>query len=207
MVQKMRKTMGILDKAIKLDKIVELDEGFFERVDTKISKDERQTTPRKRSRGSQKQSTVMVMASTVHDFDTNKIYAKPTKFCYVRMIQMDDQKGQTFQRTVEQNIEYDSVVKTDGFKSYNNINDIVWAHKPVTATKSEKDKVLPWVHTMISIAKRTLLGIHHMVSKKFMQDYLDEFCFKVNRRYFGEEIFNIFLASCITVNYKTFIND
>jgi len=47
----------------------------------------------------------MVMASTLHYFDTNKVYAKPTKFRYVRMIQMDDQKG----KTVEQNIEFDSL--------------------------------------------------------------------------------------------------
>jgi len=37
MVQKIRKNMGIIDKAFKLDKIVELDEGFFENADTEIS--------------------------------------------------------------------------------------------------------------------------------------------------------------------------
>jgi len=40
-----------LPTAFKLDKIVELDEGFFESVYTDISKDERQTTPRKPGRG------------------------------------------------------------------------------------------------------------------------------------------------------------
>ena len=35
--------------------------------------------PKKRGRGSQKQTTVMVMASTVHDFKTIKKYNKANK--------------------------------------------------------------------------------------------------------------------------------
>ena len=54
-------TMGSRDSKYKLDKIVELDEGFFESVDTEKDDDEK-STPKKRGRGSQKQTTVMVMA-------------------------------------------------------------------------------------------------------------------------------------------------
>jgi hypothetical protein len=71
----------------------------------------------------------------------------------------------------------------------------------------DAENVLPWVHTMISNAKRTLLGAYHMVSKKYIQNYLDEFCCKVNRRYFGEELSDRLLIACVAINYKDIIND
>lgn len=43
---------------------------------------------------------------------------------------------------------------------------------------------LPWVHTMISNSKKMLLGVHHSVGEKYLQNYLNEFCYKLNRRNF-----------------------
>lgn len=168
MMQKLRKTMGILDSEYQLDKIVELDEGFFESVDTDQS-DQQKQEKRKRGRGSQKQSKVMVMASTIHPLKAPEKHKKRTKFRYVKMIVVDDIRAKTVKPT-----------------------DI--------------EKVLPWVHTMISNAKRSLIGIHHMISKKYYQDYLDEFCYKVNRRYFGERLFDRLLFACASYNYKDFIH-
>ena len=168
MMQKLRKTMGILDGEYQLDKIVELDEGFFESVDTDQS-DQQKQEKRKRGRGSQKQSKVMVMASTIHPLKAPEKHKKRTKFRYVKMIVVDDIRAKTVKPT-----------------------DI--------------EKVLPWVHTMISNAKRSLIGIHHMISKKYYQDYLDEFCYKVNRRYFGERLFDRLLFACASYNYKDFIH-
>ena len=49
---------------------------------------------------------------------------------------------------------------------------------------------LQWVHIAISNAKRTLLGIFHKIKGKYLQSYLNEFCYKLNRRYFGERLFD-----------------
>jgi hypothetical protein len=38
-------------------------------------------------------------------------------------------------------------------------------------------------------AKRNLLGINNQIKDEYQQNYLDEFCYKTNRRYFGNEIF------------------
>ena len=207
MVQKLRKAMGLRDGKYQLDKIVELDEGFFESVDTEKAKEEKQDEEKKRGRGSQKQSPVMVMASTVHDFSTKKDHKKPTKFRYVKMVVMENMKSETVEKIVQENIDYNSVVKTDRYTSYNKIKDHVWSHKARKVTASDVEKALPWVHTMISNAKRSLLGVHHMISKKYMQDYLDEFCYKVNRRYFGENMFDRLLIACVSENYKIDIKD
>jgi len=69
------------------------------------------------------------------------------------------------------------------------------------------EKILPWGHTMVSNVKRILLGIQPYNLKKYMQDYLDEFCYKVNRRYFGENVFDRLLVACVTNNYKNCIHD
>jgi len=205
MMQKLRKTMGSRDSKYQLDKIVELDEGFFESVDTEKDEDEK-VEPKKRGRGSQKQSTVMVMASTVHDFGNLKKYNKPTKFRYVKMLVVDNLKGKTVGEKVLENIQYDTVVKTDNYRSYSKIKEQVWCHIPQTIKPKNAGKVLPWVHTMISNAKSTLLGVHHMISSKYAQDYLDEFCYKVNRRNFGDQVFDRLLIACVTTNYQNIIN-
>jgi hypothetical protein len=202
MMQKIRITMGSRDSKYQLDKIVELDEGFFESVDTEK---EEKGEKKKRGRGSQKQSTVMVMASTIHDFNTKKKHNKPTKFRYVRMLVVDNLKGETVGQKVKENISNDTVVKTDNYTSYSRIKDHVWCHISKKVKPEEAGKVLPWVHTMIANAKRTMLGVHHMISKKYAQNYLDEFCYKVNRRYFGEQLFDRLLIACVTTNYQEII--
>jgi transposase-like protein len=123
------------------------------------------------------------------------------------MLVVDDLKGETVVQRVKENISTDSVVKTDNYRSYSRIKDNVWRHIAQQVKPKEAGKVLPWVHTMISNAKRTLLGAHHIVSKKYVQNYLDEFCFKVNRRYFGEELFDSLLIACATINYKEIVKD
>ena len=205
MMQKLRKTMGIRDGEYQLDKIVELDEGFFESVDTETPKEDKPQKT-KRGRGSEKQSKVLVMASTVHTLEAPVRHQKQTKFRYVQMVVIDNLKAETIEEQVVKNIEYDSLVKTDNYRSYSNLKDLVWVHQARRVEPADASKVLPWVHTMISNAKRNLLGIHHMISKKYFQDYLNEFCYKVNRRYFGEKLFERLLFACASYNYKNFIH-
>lgn len=198
--------MGVRDGNYPINKIVELDEGFFESVDTEKSPDDRKSEKRKRGRGSQKQSPVMVMASTVHHFGPAGKRKKPTKFRFVRMVVMEDLKGKTIDRIIRHNVDYDSVIKTDNYSSYTNIKENVWTHLPEKTQPGGREKPLPWVHTMISNAKRSLLGVHHMVSKKYIQYYLDEFCYKVNRRYFGEKLFDRLLIACVSRQNKNLVN-
>ncbi len=56
----------------------------------------------------------------MHNFKTTRKYGKPTKFRFVRMIVVDNLKGQTVEDKVSENIKYDTVVKTDNYTSYSN---------------------------------------------------------------------------------------
>jgi len=90
-------------------------------------------------------------------------------------------------------------VVTDGSISYRKLPDIIKEHISIQCfNRKDTSEVLPWVHTAISNAKRLLLGIHHNVSKQYLQYYLDEFCYKFNRRYFGDRLFDRMLIASLS---------
>ncbi|MFV0390512.1 MAG: transposase, partial [Paludibacteraceae bacterium] len=62
----------------------------------------------------------------------------------------------------------------------------------------ELPKVLPWVHTAISNAKRQLLGVYYKVNPEYLQYYINQFCYKFNRRYFGEKQFDRLLITAVS---------
>ncbi len=87
-------------------------------------------------------------------------------------------------------LENDSIVFTDKSTSYIDIAKYVEGHLMEKSSKSTTNETLKWVHIAISNAKRTLLGIYHKIKGKYLQLYLDEFCYKLNRRYFGDRLFD-----------------
>ena len=83
-----------------------------------------------------------------------------------------------------------TIVFSDKSTSYVDISNFVEVHVTEKSSKETTTRTLPWVHIAISNAKRTLLGIYHKIKGKYLQLYLDEFCYKLNRRYFGERLFD-----------------
>ena len=79
---------------------------------------------------------------------------------------------------------------SDKSTSYVHIADLVETHIMEKSTKETTNETLKWVHIAISNAKRNLLGVYHKVKGKYLQLYLDEFCYKLNRRYFVERLFD-----------------
>jgi hypothetical protein len=203
MMQKIRSTMGYRDSLYRLNDVIEVDEGFFESVNTDKNTQDKK---RKRGRGSQKQSKVLVMSSTEYTGKRKNKNQKVSKFRYVKMIVLDDLKSKTINKEVKEYISQESVVKTDKFRGYSKLKEHVWCHYAQEVKPKDAGKALPWVHTMIANSKRTLLGIHHMISSKYYQNYLNEFCYKVNRRYYGEKLFDRLLIACASTNYKDISN-
>lgn len=100
------------------------------------------------------------------------------------MYLLDNLEKKTVQDKVKEAVSKNSRAKTDGFRSYNGLDEYLDKHEKVIASGKEAAKKLPWVHICISNLKRWLLGIHHAVSFQYIQNYLDEFCFRINRRFF-----------------------
>jgi transposase-like protein len=72
------------------------------------------------------------------------------------------------------------------------VNHVARITPPEMATKW-----LPWVHIAIANLKRYLLGTYHGTSKRYLQDYLNEFCYRFNRRFWEAEIPNRLIRLCL----------
>ncbi|MFN7310681.1 MAG: transposase, partial [Vampirovibrionales bacterium] len=59
---------------------------------------------------------------------------------------------------------------------------------------------LPWVHITIANLKRFLLGTFHGVSGDRLQGYIDEFCYRFNRRWWLLEIPEKLLYSALSTS-------
>jgi len=90
-----------------------------------------------------------------------------------------------------------STILTDGWSSYQGLADKGFTHRPkVLGSPQNAVKVLPWAHLMISNFKRWIVDIFHGVSAKHLQGYLDEFCYRLNRRWQRTDIFRRVLNRC-----------
>lgn len=103
---------------------------------------------------------------------------------------LETQKAESINEYLEENINDMLIVFTDKSKSYVDISDLVEAHYSEQSTKETTNSTLKWVHIAISNAKRNFLGVYHKIEGKYLQLYLNEFCYKLNRRYLGERLFD-----------------
>jgi hypothetical protein len=56
------------------------------------------------------------------------------------------------------------------------------AHDPHVVGNMAAHIVLPWIHRVFSNLKTWALGVYHGLRRKHLQNYLDEFVFRFNRR-------------------------
>jgi len=167
MMHTIRAAMGNREGLYKLKGMVEFDEAYIKKATSKALKI-------KRGKGSQGVQNVAVAAEStpLEDVQTGK----KSKHCgYFKM---------------KVNIDEKSIVFSDKSKSYVDIANYVETHYEEKSTTETTRTTLQWVHIAISNLKRWLLGIHHKIKGKYLQAYLDEFCYKLNRRYFNERLFD-----------------
>jgi hypothetical protein len=198
MLHKIRSVMGLRDDRYQLNNEVELDDGFFETVSSKRDKDE----ILKRGRGSQRQTTVLVMAESkqVDDTRLKKKYKHEKKLGFIKMkVVKGGFKEDLFTSKVEKNVMPKSIIKSDASTSYCGLSEN-YDHQPEKIHQKEAGKKLPWVHTSISNAKRMLLDVHHRIDDDFLENYLNAFVFKLNRRYF-DDIFERVLRAAVSYRW------
>ena len=78
------------------------------------------------------------------------------------------------------------------------IADFVELHLTEKSDKEVTKTTLKWVHIAISNAKRNLVGNYHKIKRKYLQLYLNEFVYKLNRRYFEDKLFDRLIIANIT---------
>jgi hypothetical protein len=194
LMHKIRSGMGKRDAMYDLKDMIEFDEGYFT---TESTKEEKRKS--KAGRGSTAVQNVAVMAEStpLEDIETGKI----SNHCrYFKMKVLETHKAEEINDLAQETIDMKSIVFSDQSTSYYDIADYVEGHISEKSTKETTATTLKWVHIAISNAKRTLLGIYHKIKGQYLQNYLNEFCYKLNRRYFGNRLFDR-LTLAIAKNY------
>ena len=97
-----------------------------------------------------------------------------------------DSKASTIVPMIREHVQADkSVVYTDEHGAYNHLSSLGYAHE--TVIHSAKQYVAGRAHTnniegFWSNTKRGIDGVHHVVSPKYLQDYLDSYVYRFNHR-------------------------
>lgn len=186
MMQKIRASMGKRDSNYALKGEIEMDDAFFVVVDLERDDEE----PLKRGRGSQRNAQVLVMVESQPNPKQNKEYKKKRIMGFVKMLVMNELTSVNINQETELALATGATVLTDGYNAYSRLKEVVGKHVPMRVLPTEAHNKLPWVHTVIANAKRGLLGIHHSIGTEYLQNYLNEFCYKVNRRNFTSDLFD-----------------
>ncbi len=99
-----------------------------------------------------------------------------------------------------------SKLRTDGWGSYRVVAKAGYEHEPIiTGSGRKAAQTFPWIHTFIGNMKRMILGTHHWVSHKHVDDYLAEFAYRANRRWLEANLFDRLVVAALdskAVTYK-----
>ncbi len=183
LLHKIRKAMGERDAQYTLAGIVELDDAFFGAP----------TEGGKRGRGTEK-ATVLVGLSLNEK-------GHPL---YVKMEVIPDIKGTTLVKFAHTSIEEGSKINSDAYRSYNALAKDGYSLEAKKFNPVENPDHLKWIHTVISNVKAFIAGTYHGLDEKYLQPYLNEFCYRFNRRKFKGELFNRLLSCCATTRTITY---
>lgn len=170
-MHKIRTAMAARDnEVIKLTGLIELDEGFFGRKKPKCQ--------------------VLVMIESKDGQSGNLV---------MKRIMSTTASQPEIRRVVEEHVDtrFRQNFVTDCAGAHNVLAKMghkFEAHKSTPESAAEK---LPWVHRAISLAKRFLLGTYHGVKRKHLQNYLDEFCYRWNRRFKESQLYESLINACV----------
>jgi len=201
MMHKIRLVMGKRDDLYNLSGDIEADESYFS---TLYSENENEFTNEieelKRGKGSQRKTAVLVMASNKKMNQRELLKQKgnlTTKPKFIKMKVVEDGTIKELKKTAETNVDLDSSIKSDKAKSYRKAFENFNKLEMYDMSVFESEKILPWISKAITNSKSIIQAIHHGVDSKYLQNYLNEFCYKYNRRNFGEKQFNRLLIAAV----------
>jgi hypothetical protein len=180
LMHKIRTSMGARDENYDLEGHLEIDDALV-----KVVKQEPQPVTGKRGRGSESSVPIIVMTSTQRIKKPRK--KRPSVMTrFVKIFHIPDVSANAVEQAMEGSVSERSTIKTDGFRSYSKLKGIYKKHIARVIPPTEAHKILPCVHTTIGNVKRMINGIYHHVSDTYLQNYLNEFSYRTNRRLFGD---------------------
>jgi transposase-like protein len=189
MLHKIRKAMGDRDAWYQLSGIVEMDETY-------LGSSKRDG---KRGRGTEKTVIQVGLSKDEQGYPE-----------YIQMEVIENIQAETLRDFAVRTIKAGSTIYSDAYRSYHKaFSETSYDHRGKKTAIKENPEHLRWVHRMVGNAKTGIMGTYHGLGPKHVQRYLNEFCFRTNRRWFGGQLFNRLLNACMsttTITYKALIN-
>lgn len=109
---------------------------------------------------------------------------------YIKMFAVPNQQFETIKPYIVQYVDGDVKAVTDGGKSLFRIRDVLREHEAHQETEGGTHEVvknvLPWVHIVTGECRSGIEAIHKEIDERFLQLYLNEYCWKFNRRFFRD---------------------
>jgi transposase-like protein len=164
-LHKLRRAMVRKDRE-RLSGTVEVDETYIggEEVGTG-----------KQGRGSEAKCLVVVATECIGK-----------KIGRVRFRIIPDASKESLLPFVEENIEPQTTIITDGWSGYTSLSEnknYIHVKKVISGSGKKAHELLPHVHLVDSLVKRWINGTHQgRMSPKHLEYYLDEFAFRFNRK-------------------------
>ncbi|MGH8268776.1 MAG: IS1595 family transposase [Steroidobacteraceae bacterium] len=168
MLHRLRRAMVRPDRA-PLNGDVEVDESY-------VAIRDRQVPVSKAGRQSQTTQTLVAVA-------VERIH--PRGFGRIRLRRLARASQEYLLPFVQDSVAPGARVHTDGSAAYLPLAELGYEHRPTVLLGSARPahEVLPGVHRIASLLQRWILGTHHgAVQPGHLDDYLDEFVFRFNRR-------------------------
>lgn len=124
----------------------------------------------------------------------------------VRLSVADDRSAATLAGFVESAVMPGTLVITDDWSGYVGLRRRGYDHHAIAECGEAEvaEEFLPIIHLVFSNLKTWLNGIHHGVSAKHLQAYLNEFTFRFNRRFYPFNAFRSLLGIAGGVVAPTF---
>lgn len=122
-----------------------------------------------------KKSPVLMMVEVRSNNKIGRVYAKT----------IANYKKETIYPILEETIKPEAKIITDEYPTYDKLKEKFINAKQV---KSMKGANFLEMHQQIMNMKSALRGIHHKCSEKHLQSYLDQYCFRTNRRSMAKPI-------------------
>lgn len=115
------------------------------------------------------------------DPETGEVVSRPGRLRFTHGANL---RGETLRRFVTEVVEPRATVVTDGLKEYEGLIKLGYQHRvESTALGFSQEEVLKHLHPAFANLKTWMAGTFHgRVAGKHLQGYLNEFCFRFNRR-------------------------
>jgi len=175
MLKKIHTAMTDRDSKYRLEQLIEFDDAYIGGKRTG-----------KRGRGAAGKQPILVAVET-----------RDGKAGYMAVEAVDTISKKTVREFLQNHLKAGQTVRTDAFPALNSVGEM-HNHQKKVVPAEEASEWLPLVHVIIGNLKKFLNGTFHGVSLKYLQEYLNEFSYRFNRRFWEPELPLRLLNACLS---------